>query len=464
MSKHKLSKRLLLLSAAVTMLLGNSAFAAEAVDLNLQDAMERAFNTNPAISIAGYERDSARATYNAARQGRGISISASHSTQRGGYDEERLTTVIGQQGAFLSKQIGNSHSNGITASMPIYTGGKLSGTIKQAKAGYKYAEIGVQKAYNDMRTTVTTGYFDMLQAGNMQQLGQESVTRLEDHLKNVQAQYDVGVVAKVDVLRSQVELANAKQDLIKAENAYQLAEAQLNKIVGLPLETSLKLDNLLVYTPYEYDMAYCLGYAAANRPELEQAKQNVEAAKGSLKVARSGHMPQIAATASQKWSDSNWPGDENGNWGVGVSVTMNVFDTGVTMSKIHGAEADLSKAEETYRDTVDSVNLDVRSNYLSLREAEKRIDTTKLAVEQADEDYRIAQLRYRSGVGTNTDVLDAEVALTQAKTNYLQAMYDYNTSKVTLEQAMGVPMQFPTKVTVEAAKLQEAEKATNVEK
>ena len=212
MSKHKLSKRLLLLSAAVTMLLGNSAFAAEAVDLNLQDAMERAFNTNPAISIAGYERDSARAALNAARQSKWISISANHSTQRGGYDDERLTTVTGIKDPFSSKQIGNSHSNGLTASMPLYTGGKLSGTIQKAKAGYKISEIGVQKAYNDMRTTVTTGYFDMLQAGNMEQLSKESVARLEDHLKNVQAQYDVGVVAKVDVLRSQVELANAKQD------------------------------------------------------------------------------------------------------------------------------------------------------------------------------------------------------------------------------------------------------------
>ena len=233
----------------------------------------------------------------------------------------------------------------------------------------------------------------------------------------------------------------------------------MNKIVGLPLETDLRLENLLTYTPYEYDMAYCLGYAAAYRPELEQAKQSVEAAKGSLKVARSGHMPQIAASAAQKWSDSNWPGDENGNWGVGVTVSMNVFDTGVTLSKIHGAEADLAKAEETYRDTVDLVNLDVRSNYLNLREAEKRIETTKLAVDQADEDYRIAQLRYRNGVGTNTDVLDAEVALTKAKTNYLQAMYDYNTSKTTLESAMGVPMHFPAKVTVEGKKLAEAEKA-----
>ena len=460
MTRHKSSKRLLLLSAALTLFMSQSAFAGETVELNLEDAMQRAFNTNPAITIAGYERDSARASYNAARNSRWISISGTHSTQRSGYDDyhqvkNNITGILS-----LSKEIGNAHANSLTASMPIFTGGKLNGTIKQAKAGYLISEQGLQKAYNDMRSTVTNGYFDMLQADNMQKLGRESVDRLADHLKNVEAQYEVGVVAKVDVLRSQVELANAKQSLIKAENAYQIAEANLNKIVGLPMDTQLKLDNILVYTPYDNDMQYCLDYAAKHRPELEQAKQQVEAAKGALRVAISGHMPQVAATASQSWKDSNWPGDENGNWYVGVSVGLNIFDSGVTTSKIHGAEADLAKAHETYRDTVDAVNLDVRSNYLNLREAEKRIDTTKLSVSQAEEDYRIAQLRYMNGVGTNTDVLDAQVALTDAKTNYLQAMYDYNTCKTNLETAIGVPMQLPTKVVVEP-KVADAEKAVN---
>lgn len=463
MTRHKLSKRLLLLSAALTMFMSQSAFAGEVVELNLEDAMQRAFNTNPAITIAGYERDSARASYNAARNSRWIAISGNHVTKRSGNDDnivKRMDPATGLWTGEYYKGIGNSHSNTLTATLPIYNGGKISGTIKKAKAGYLYSEQGVQKAYNDMRSTVTNGYFDMLQADNMQKLGRESVDRLADHLKNVEAQYEVGVVAKVDVLRSQVELANAKQSLIKAENAYQIAEANLNKIVGLPMDTQLKLDNILVYTPYENDMQYCLDYAAMHRPELEQAKQNVEAAKGALRVAISGHMPQVAASASQNWNDSNWPGDENGNWGVGVQVTMNIFDSGVTTSKIHGAEADLAKAHETYRDTVDAVNLDVRSNYLNLREAEKRIDTTKLAVSQAEEDYRIAQLRYMNGVGTNTDVLDAQVALTDAKTNYLQAMYDYNTCKTNLETAIGVPMQFPTKVVVDP-KVAEAEKAVN---
>lgn len=463
MNRNKLTKRFLLLSAALTMALGQSAFAGETVALNLDDAMLRAFQTNPTVSIAQYELDSARASYNAARQSRGISITASHTTQRGGYDDNivKKTDATGAWTGEYWKGIGNSHSNGLTASLPIFTGGKLKGTIKQAKANYQYNQVGVQRTYNEMRSTVTDGYFTMLQADNMQKLSAESVARLEDHLKNVQAQYDVGVVAKVDVLRSQVELANAKQTLIQAENSYQVAEANMNKIVGLPMDTNLKLDNLLVYNAYDQNMDDCLAYAAEHRPELMQAQYNVDAAKGALMVARSGHMPQVAASASHSWSDTNWPGDEKGNWGVGVNVSMNVFDTGVTLSKIHGAEADLKKAEETYRDTVNAVNLDVRSNYLGLREAEKRIGTTKLAVEQADEDYRIAQLRYMSGVGTNTDVLDAQVALTQAKTNYTKALYDYNTSKTALETSIGVPMSNPaTAVKVQAAKTAEAAKAT----
>ncbi len=469
MTNYKLSKRLLLLGAALTMAFAQSAFAAntvdedveralsgEAVKLNLDHAMERAFATNPTVSIAKYELDSARASYNAARESRGISITGTHQTQRSGYDDYHQDTT-----GLWTKGIGNNHSNGLTATLPIFTGGRLQGQVEQARANYKYNLIGVQRTYNEMRSTVTNAYFDMLQKDNLRKLSDESVTRLADHLKNVQAQYDVGVVAKVDLLRSQVELADAQQSLIQAENSYQVAEANMNKIIGLPMGTNLQLDDLLVYNAYDKTMEDCLGYAALHRPELEQAEQNVKAYKGALKIAKAGHMPQVSASATQQWSDKNWPGDENGNWGVGVNVSMNIFDSGVTLSKIHGAEADLKKAEETYRDTVDTVNLDVRTNYLSLREAEKRIKTTELAVEQADEDYRIAQLRYMNGVGTNTDVLDAQVALTQAKTNYTKALYDYNTSKTDLETSIGVPMANPVQVKVEAAKA--AEKADGEE-
>ena len=460
MSRNKLSKRLLMLSAAITMMLSQSAFAAEeqvnaevqaaaeapVVQMNMEEAMVRAFETNPAIKIAGYEKDAARGTLNAARAGRGITIKANASASRGGYDEAWFVNAK----PMTSDRIGNTYSNSITATMPLYTGGALSGQIMSAKAGYKSALVGVQKAYNDMRSTVTNGYYTVLQADDMQVLARESVARLEEHLKNVKAQYDVGVVAKVDVLRSEVELANAQQNLIKAENAYKISEANFNKIIGLPLETNLFLEDTLSYVPYDKDLEYCLDYASKNRPELEQAKQGVEAARGQVKVARSGYQPQIIATAMQTWTtgDKHWPADEETQWRVGVQASLNIFDTGVTRSKAHAAEANYFSAEESYRDTVDAVMLDVRSQYLNLREAEKRISTTEVAVSQAEEDYRIAQLRYQAGVGTNTDVLDAQVALTDAQTNYLQSVYDYNISKTNLETAIGVPMQVPHQVKV----------------
>lgn len=444
MKKYKFNRVMAVLGAAVTLSVCQAAFA-ETVEMNLEDAMIRAFNNNPAISIADYEMKAAKANYDAAKQSHFLSIKGTHSSGRGGYNHLY----------YGDKNISNSHSNTITASLPIYYGGELAGARKQARASYKAAVAGKQGAWNDMRSTVTNAYCTVLHADNLQKLGKESVERLKDHLKNVQAQYDVGVVAKVDVLRSQVEVSDAEQSLIQAQNSYQLAVAQLDKIVGLPLSTDLKLDNILIYTPYDKEMDYCLAYAADHRPELEKAKQNIEAKRGALLSARSGYQPKIGVSATQNFGgnnyNNNWPGDGKKNWTAGVSVSMNLFDSGVTYSKIHAAKENLSAAEETYRETVDSINLDVRQNYLNMREAEKRIQTTDVAVEQAQEDYRIAKLRYMAGVGTNTDVIDASVALTKAQSNYLKALYDFNTCKTDLQTAIGDPMLWPTKVTVEPA-------------
>ena len=117
---------------------------------------------------------------------------------------------------------------------------------------------------------------------------------------------------------------------------------------------------------------------------------------------------------------------------------MNVFDSGVTKSNVAAAKANLMTAKESYRQDADAVQLDVRNCYFNLREAEKRISTTQVAVAKAEEDYHIAQVRYEAGVGTNTDVLDAQVALTRARNNFNTALYDYNTSRSALQTAMGI--------------------------
>ncbi len=443
MFSYKKAKNVLALTAALSVLCSQSVFAAT-LELDLEETIQRALLTNPSVKIAEYNRKAAKADYSAAKGARGISISLSHDSGRGGYADYAMRSVNGGT-EILTKGIGNSHSNSITASLPIFTGGELQGQIGQAKANYRSMLSAEEQAYNEMKETATTGYFNMLNATNMKALRQESVDRLQAHLDNVIAQYNVGIVARADVLRSEVELANAQQNYITASNEYDVAEATLNNIIGTPLGTTLLLKDRLQYEPYENDMAYCLAYSEQHRPELKQAEYAIDSAEAALVVARSGHMPKVYANASNNWggNGSDWPGDDDENWSVGVTASMNVFDSGVTWSKIHAAQENLAKAKESQRQIKDNVELEVRTDYLNLREAEKRITTTQVAVASAEEDYHIAVVRYQAGVGTNIDVMDAQEALTQAKTNYYQALYNYNTSKAALNTSMGVGVTVP---------------------
>lgn len=469
MFSYKKAKNVLALTAALSVLCSQSVFAAT-LELDLEETIQRALLTNPSVKIAESQRKEAKADYSAAKSARGISISLNHDSGRGGYADNRryvITDNMGRQIPRYDKSIGNSHSNSITASLPLFTGGELQGQIGQAKANYRSMLSAEEQAYNEMKETATTGYFNMLNAGNMKALRQESVDRLQAHLDNVIAQYNVGIVARADVLRSEVELANAKQDYITASNEYDVAEATLNNIIGTPLNTTLKLKDSLQYVPYDNDMAYCLAYSEQHRPELKQAEYGVDAAEAALVVARSGHMPKIYANASDNWggNGSNWPGDDDENWSVGVTASINVFDSGVTWSKIHAAQEALVQAKESQRQIKDNVELEVRTDYLSMREAEKRITTAQVAVASAEEDYHIAVVRYQAGVGTNIDVMDAQEALTQAKTNYYQALYNYNTSKAALNTSMGVgvpvpePRTFPEPVEDTAAQAADAQSA-----
>lgn len=465
MFSYKKAKNVLALTAALSVLCSQSVFAAT-LELDLEETIQRALLTNPSVKIAEYNRKAAKADYSAAKGARGISISLSHDSSRGGYADYARRSVNGGT-PIWTKSIGNSHSNSITASLPIFTGGELQGQIGQAKANYRSMLSAEEQAYNEMKETATTGYFNMLNATNMKALRQESVDRLQAHLDNVIAQYNVGIVARADVLRSEVELANAQQNYITASNEYDVAEATLNNIIGTPLGTTLLLKDRLQYEPYENDMAYCLAYSEQHRPELKQAEYAIDSAEAALVVARSGHMPKVYANASNNWggNGSDWPGDDDENWSVGVTASMNVFDSGVTWSKIHAAQENLAKAKESQRQIKDNVELEVRTDYLSMREAEKRITTAQVAVASAEEDYHIAVVRYQAGVGTNIDVMDAQEALTQAKTNYYQALYNYNTSKAALNTSMGVgvpvpePRTFPEPVEDTAAQAADAQSA-----
>ena len=419
----KKTARTALLSALFTVLLAPGAFAEKSLSIDLQTAIDKAFKTHADIKKAEYTLDAARADYNAARESFGPKVSLSHSTGRGG--------------RWNNGTIGNSYNNSLSLSIPIFDIAK-NASEKIAKAKYQSSVLGDELAFITMKQTVSNAYYTLLAAIDAQQVCEQSVVALQDHLKNVQAQYDVGVVAKVDLLRSEVELTSAQQDLIKAENRHSIAEARLNNMIGIDQDTKLKPVEELGYKEYKEVLPNCINYAMLHRLDLQQSRLQVKAAEAALNGAKAGWLPSVTGVASNSWHDGHWPGNDNSSWSTGFRVDMNVFDSGITKSNVAKAKANLMTAKESYRQDTDNVELDVRNCYNTLREAEKRISTTQVAVSKAEEDYHIAQVRYEAGVGTNTDVLDAQVALHQARNNFNTSLYDYNLAKVALDTAMGI--------------------------
>lgn len=417
-------KRLAVALTSGFLVLNAAVVLAAPIELSLDDSIAMALQNNPTIKIADADREKAQWAISEAKGAKKLTVNLTHA-------DKRAKTYSYSASA-------NSFSNQIALNLPLYTGGKIEAGIEQAELNYKISDLDVQQSRQQIKLNATNGYYTILQSINALKVSQESVDMMNAHLKNVQAQYGVGVVAKSDVLRSEVELANYQQTLIVAQNNYDLAVSKFNNVLGLPLETEVKVKDELQHVKYQLSLNDSITYAMSHRPENIQADYAVEIAKKSVKIAQSGKLPTVAASAATGWSDTTFPGTDNNTWSIGLSATWTAFDSGVTDSKIKQSDLAVTKALQQAQQTKDSIQLEVRQAYLNMNEADKRINTTQVAVDKAEEDFKISGVRYSAGVGTNIDVIDAQVALTQAKNNYIQALYDYNTSKANLDKAMGI--------------------------
>ena len=364
----------------------------------------------------------------------------SNATKLGGnwYDNDNLDRAFG---------------NGLTLTFPVYTGGQLEGAIKAADLGMNASELGLELAKQKVKAGTMDADYTALQAQNQIKVAEDSVNTLTEHLKNVNAQFAVGTVAKSDVLGTQVQLANAEQNLITANNSYDVAIASLNNIMGVPTGTELNLTDSLAYTAYEIPLEECTEYAMVNRPDVLIADYKVAIARAEVEQAKAGYRPSVSLAATKNWQGENRFGSDeddaryaqSNNWTAGVVLSWDIWDNQVTEAKVRQNKAAVMKAEAVAADTRQTGDLEVRTAYLNLKAAEKSINTTKVAVEKAQEDYKIAQVRYSAGVGTNLDVMDAQEKLTQAQTNYYTALYNYNSSKADLDRAMGIMVDLDIK-------------------
>ena len=427
----------ILLGTLLTLLLAGTALAAApaapvTMDLTLDQAVQLALTNNPSGKIAVFDYEAAKGALTAARSYRWPTISGTHRDSR---------TLAAPTEREPSPTTTDNYSNSVSFSWILWSGNKIESQISQAKLSLDSSQWGIAAARQQLKYNATDAYFKFMAARDAVKLAQESVARLERYLQDVKLQFDVGVVAKVDVLRSEVELAKAKQTLIEAQNTYDITMANLNNVMGLPLTTELKVKGDLSYAKFEQDLAVCVDLALRQRPEIFQYTDAAKSAQEGITVAKAGYLPSVSATYTNGWSNTTFPGGNNHNWTVYLTTSWTFLDSGLTAGNVKKAVETYNKAQEQLRQTVDSVQLDVRSTFLSLKSAEQSIQTSSAAVGLAEEDYSIKVIRYQAGVGTNLDVLDAQVALTTAKNNFLKAMYEYNNYRSKLDKSMGMPVK-----------------------
>lgn len=421
----------LVLGGLLTLGAAPTAFAYDTVDLGLEDAIQMAFETNRSLKQSIANVDAARWNLSTARRQQGPTLVWQGTANRIGgatYDDNPL---IGN----------NQFTNTLQSGYSLDTTGKLKHNRRSAGYGLNAADLTLENTKQAVKLQTTQAYYQLLEYRNLIEVNQEAVDTLQEHLNNVNAQYRVGTVAKSDVLASEVQLANSQQSLVNAQNNYDVAMATLNNIIGLPSDTLLNVKDSLQYTPYDLNLDDCTVYALDNRPDGIVADYEVEQAKESVEMAKAGYRPDVSAALVKNIQDEHEFGhDQAETWTAGFTASWNIFDNGVTQSSIETAKAALRAKEEAAAASKEQIQLDVRQQYLSLLAAEKNIHTTSKAVEQAEEDYKIAQVRYSAGVDTNLAVMDAQEKLTSARTNYYTALYNYNTSKAALDKAMGIPV------------------------
>lgn len=413
------------------------------VDLNLPKTVQMALDYNRDIKNSQYALKKAEYAINQAQAGKKPTVDYNFGAQRSrATDAATYSRAASLMGG--ANSVSNAFSNSISVNIPLYTGGLVEGQIDVAKLGKTNAQEEILRVEQATKYSAIEGYYGLLAYQELQGVYHEAVDNLQGHLDNVQAQYNVGTKAKVDVLSSDVSLANAKTTAITADNNVAVAESNLNNILGLPLETKLNLaDHQLPFDTYNISLQEATDYAMKYRPEVLQAAIAVQEAERNIDIADAGNKPTVAITGGNDWADNTFPGiDANKrSWKVAAGVTYNFYDGGATKAKVNQAKQDLLVARETEQKTREAVQLEVKQAYLNIRSAAQKVEETQTVVDQARENYRIQNIRYQAGVGINLDVLDAQLSLNEAQVNHIQALYDYNVGIAKLEQVMGVDVE-----------------------
>ncbi len=399
---------------------------ADAMSLTLAEAIHTALAANTGLRVTQTGERSADAILKQVRGKNSIAAEVSDTLRTSKTKDEDAQT---------------SNSLSVSARLPLYSGGANEANIAAGELGARAARLTTERAREDLKYEVTAAYWDAVEASKKIEVQRDTVNKYDAHLKNVTALYEAGAQAKIDVLRSSVELSNARQELTRAENAYAVNLAALRNLLNISRAEPLTLTSEVAYQPFETTMENCILYANRSRLDLAEERMKVQQKELAVESARAGKKPTVSLTLGTGLSSQFQPRhDTSTDVSASVGVSWNIFDSGVTRAAIEAAEAERDIALLTLKKAEETIDLNLRKAYLNMREAEQRFTATGDAVRQAREDAHIANERYRAGEGILLDIIDAQTALSAAETNAISARYDYARYRAQVENIMGTEL------------------------
>ncbi|MCD6571139.1 MAG: TolC family protein [Deltaproteobacteria bacterium] len=324
----------------------------------------------------------------------------------------------------------------VEATQPIFTGGALLNSYKIAKSDVDVASIDKQKAIRELKLNVIETYYGLIEAKEFYEVAKSGISSIAAHLNTAQAFYKQGMIPKNDLLEVQVRYAQAKQNLIMAENGVKLAESGLNLLLARDLSTPIVIGGEIPMEPLLNSLTVCTDKALGNRQELKSLNLQLEMAKGGVRIAKSVFVPSVAATYTYERSGED-PDVEDDTWTAGIGLSWNLFEGSSHYWQVSKAKSKITQLNHLIQAQRNQISLEVKSAYLSAEEAFARTKVATQAIDQAKENLRIQKDRYNLQVVTSTDVLDAQSLLDQAKKNYISARADYAKDIAKLSAAMG---------------------------
>ena len=430
------------LAAWVVALLVSSAFCLPAwgaepaggtLHLDLAKSVQMAVEVNTSVLKAKYDldRSSNYVIGSASALLPSVGWQSSHNRS-----ELAAPQVIGDQLITTSR----SYSSSFSVSERVSASAVLG--LFESLANKGAVEQGVRAVRQQVIYTAKQKYLQVLRAGRLLVVNQEALGLSRRRLERAQAMLDVGSGVKSDVLRAQVEVGTNELNLISGTNGLRLAETDLKSFLRIPDEQAVELEDMLETGESSYTLDGALADAMEMRPDVKATARTVTAAKTAVWRERGGWVPSLSYSWSRNYTAETFPDRavdiwDKSLWRWGIRVDVNLFDGLSTFSSVRIAKAQRRSAEEDFNQVKRDAALEVKQAFYNVEEARQRVKVSSETVSLAEEELRLAEERYRLGGGTMLEQIDAQVVLSQARTSYVQALYDYLLSQAELVRAMG---------------------------